>query len=214
MPKEAKILLGIGIAVVLGGIALFAFQGKPEKAGQPVDTNSLIRETSRMTGSKDAKVTLVEFGDYECPACGMAHPILKRIIEDYGSNPDFNFVFRNFPLRNIHPNAMISAQAAEAAGAQRKFWEMHDLLYEKQEEWTKSSSPLDLFMTYAGQLGLDANKLKSDIEQNIHRELVLTDLDDGGKIGVNSTPTIFINGEETPGFQYELLKNKIEEKLK
>src|SRR5690606_29220292 len=139
--------------LILGGGALLLLEPAPAEPGNFVDQSRLIREHNTMTGSLDAKVTVVEFGDMQCPACASAHPVVKQIINEYGDNPDFNFVFRHFPLSSIHPHAQISAEAVEAAGDQGKFWEMHDLLFTRQSEWASGGNPLDKFVAYAGELG-------------------------------------------------------------
>src|SRR5258708_6923943 len=126
MSKQAKIMMVIGLVVIVGGIWLLAKTPQQQQAGKAIDSKSLVRSTSHMTGSPNAKVTLVEFGDFQCPACGAAYPVLKPILATYQSNPNFNFVFRNFPLPQ-HPYAQIAAEASEAAGAQGKYWQMHDM---------------------------------------------------------------------------------------
>ncbi len=215
MTKEVKILLGIAILVIIGGVLLAIFANpQPEQPGQTVDSNSLIRESSHMTGKKDSKVTVVEFGDFQCPACGAAHPEVKAVLEQYKDNPNVNFVFRNFPLDTIHPNAHISAEAAEAAGAQGKYWEMHDMLYEKQNEWSASLTPLDFFAQYATQLGLNVDEFKTAIQQRRFADVINTDYKDGETAGVNSTPTFFINGtKQNKVLQRDELKSLIEAEL-
>lgn len=197
MSKEVKILLGIAVAVIIGGVLLAIFANpQPQEPGAPVDKDSLIRENSHMTGSRDAKVTIVEFGDFQCPACKSVEPEIKAILDEYKDNPNFNFVFRNFPLDTIHPNAHVSAEAAEAAGAQGKYWEMNHMLYEKQNEWSASLTPIDLFAGYAGELGLDVDKFKQAVQQRLYADIINADYKDGEALGVNSTPTFFINGQK------------------
>ena len=190
--------------------------GKPKNVPdntQPrvTDEKLLVGEDSHKVTSDSAKVTIVEFGDYQCPACGAAHPIVKQILKDYGEQ--ITFVFRNFPLP-MHNNAKISAEAAEAAGAQGKFWEMHDKLYETQNNWAESSKPLDLFVNYAQELGLDVDKFKEDIDGNKYSDRINKDKSDGNTLGVNSTPTFFINGEKLVGApNFNTLKSKIDSQL-
>ncbi len=216
MSKEAKILIGIAALVLIGGVLLAIFANpQPKDPGAPLDTNSLIREGNHMTGSKDAKVNIVEFADYQCPACGAAHPILKRIVDEYKDNPDVNLVFKNFPLDTIHPNARISAEAAEAAGEQGKYWEMNDVLYTNQSQWSENPSPLDIFVGYAQQIGVaNIEQFRESIQIRKYDAVISADVSDGQSINVNSTPSIFINGEKMDSYQYETLKAKIEEKLK
>ncbi|MCC7356736.1 MAG: DsbA family protein [Candidatus Doudnabacteria bacterium] len=205
MTKEVKIIIVVAALVLLGGAALFMFGNpQPKEAGQAVDSQSLVRENSRMTGKRDAKVTVVEFGDFQCPGCAYADPILKEVIAAYKDNPNFNFVFRNFPLNGIHPNAQVAAEAAEAAGGQGKYWEMHYRIYETQTDWASSQDAKGYFVNLARELGLDVGKFESELNQGIYREIVRTDTADGESIGVNSTPTFFINGvkqTEIPTFE-------------
>jgi len=138
-------------------------------------------------GSADAPVTLVEYGDYECPHCGAAHPIVKRVLRRLGAH--VRFVFRNFPLGEMHPHAVVAAEAAEAAGLQDEFWRMHDHIFEHQN----ALEPEDL-IGYAKQLGLDAARFATDLELDAIEERVRSDFASGVRSGVNGTPTFFING--------------------
>ncbi len=215
MTKEAKVLGVIAAVVIVGGVLLAVFANpQPKEAGKSVDEKSLIRDNSYMTKQASAKVNVVEFGDFQCPACGAAQPILKKIIEEYKDNKDVNLVFRHFPLDSIHPNAHISSEAAEAAGAQGKFWEMYDKLYENQSIWTELPDPSDILAGFAQQLGLDVGKFKSEVSSRRYTDVIKADQEDGNKLGVNSTPTIYINGEKMDSYQYDKLKSKIEEDLK
>ena len=147
-------------------------------------------------GSIDAAIALVEYGDYECPYCGQAYPIVKAIQEQLGDR--LCFAFRNFPLANSHPHAPHAAEAAEAAGVQGKFWEMHDMLYENQEALDDEN-----LAQYAEALGLDARRLVSDILSGAHVARVREDFQSGARGGVNGTPTFFINGvrhDDAPSF--------------
>ena len=217
MTKEAKILIAIAAVVVIGGILLAIF-ANPQKTepGAAVDPQSLIRSHSHMTKQASAKVNLVEFGDFQCPGCAAASPRIKEIVEFYKDNPDVNFVFRNFPLDSIHPNAHIASEAAEAAGQQGKYWEMHHLLYEKQGEWGTNPNPLDLFVGYAEGLGLNGGEFRTAVGNRLFADVIKTDQEDGTAVGVNSTPTFFLNGVrvETPAVPTVAeLKAKIDEAL-
>jgi protein-disulfide isomerase len=139
-------------------------------------------------GPDDAPVTLVEYGDYECPYCRMAYPIVKKAQQALGNN--LRFVFRNFPLAESHPHARIAAEAAEAAGAQGKFWEMHDMLYENQD-----SLELEDLIRYATSIGLDTVQLARDLQNGTYAKRVRDDFRNGVRSGVNGTPTFFVNGE-------------------
>jgi protein-disulfide isomerase len=143
-------------------------------------------------GPIDAPLTLVEYGDYECPYCGMAHPIVRRIQAQLGAS--LRFIFRNFPLAESHPHARLAAQAAEAAGAQSKFWEMHDMLFEHQD----ALEPEDI-IGYAKSLDLDTARFARDLEAGTYAKRVRDDFRSGVKSGVNGTPTFFVNGTRYDG---------------
>jgi protein-disulfide isomerase len=151
-----------------------------------------VSASDHAAGPDDAPVTLVEYGDYECPYCGMAHPIVKRAQRELGNR--LRFVFRNFPLAESHPHARLAAQAAEAAAAQGKFWEMHDMLFEHQD----ALEPEDL-TGYAKSLGLDTAQFVRDLEAGTYAKRVRDDFRSGVKSGVNGTPTFFVNGNRYDG---------------
>jgi protein-disulfide isomerase len=137
-------------------------------------------------GNADALVTLVEYGDYECPHCGAAHAVLKDVLRRVGS--DVRLVFRNFPLAQVHPHAVAAAEAAEAAAAQGEFWAMHDLLFENQD----ALEPDDL-LTYAKTIGLDVARFAEDLSRSTFAEKVQADFSSGVRSGVNGTPSFFID---------------------
>ena len=143
-------------------------------------------------GPIDAPMALVEYGDYECPYCGEAHPIVKAIQKRLGSR--LCFAFRNFPLANMHPYAEHAAEAAEAAGVQDRFWEMHDLLFENQDALDDAS-----LTRHASSLGLDAQRLIKEVLSGEHAARVREDFRSGTRGGVNGTPTFFINGVRYDG---------------
>jgi len=145
-------------------------------------------------GSADAPVTLVEYGDFECPFCGRWFPELQRVLQDLG--PRVRFVFRHFPISEQHPHAESAAEAAEAAGAQGKFWEMHDLLFRRQAALDGGH-----LLAYVRELGLDAVRVERELEREVHRARVRDDIESGLRSGVSGTPMFFINGRrhEEPG---------------
>jgi len=146
-----------------------------------------VGKRDHIRGPADAAVTLVEYGDYECPHCGRAYPIVKTIQKQLG--PKLRFVFRNFPLRESHPHAEQAAEAAEAAAAQGKFWEMHDRLFERQ-----FALDGEYLIEYAGDLGLDVAQLRTELSSGAYAPRVREDFRSGVTSGVNGTPTFFING--------------------
>ena len=143
-------------------------------------------------GPQNAEVTLVEYGDYECPHCGRAHDIVKRLQKHFGKQ--LRFVFRNFPLTQAHPHAEAAAETAEFAAAHGKFWEMHDLLFENQERLDGG-----LFLELARKLGLSAPALSMALEEGHFTERVRADFSGGIRSGVNGTPTFFLNGVRYDG---------------
>ena len=158
-----------------------------------------------LQGPPDAPVTLVEYGDYECPYCGEAYPVVKALQERLGDQ--ICFVFRNFPLAQAHPHAEEAAEAAEAAASQGKFWEMHDLLYENQD----ALEPEDL-VKYARALKLELPRFVLEIREHVYKERVREDFRSGVRSGVNGTPTFFINGVRHNGpFDLRSLLAAIEE---
>ena len=143
--------------------------------------------SDHIRGSVNAPITLVEYGDYECPYTAMAYPVVKKIMSQFGEK--LYFVFRNFPLNDIHPHAQNAAEAAEAAAAQDKFWEMHDYLFEHQKA-------LDYhhLLEYAQEVGLDIGRFKKDMSGHAYASLIEESLKSGVNSGVEGTPTFFING--------------------
>ena len=146
-----------------------------------------VGKRDHIQGPADAPVTLVEYGDYECPHCGRAYPIVKEVQKRMGRR--LRFVYRNFPLRESHPHAQQAAEAAEAAGAQGKFWEMHDRLFERQ-----FALDGEYLIEYAGDVGLDVARFRKELEGGVYEPRVREDFRSGVTSGVNGTPTFFING--------------------
>ena len=147
-----------------------------------------VRASDHRAGANDAPVTLVEYGDFECSSCGQAYPVVRSIQRKLGKS--LRFVFRHFPLTQAHPHAQRAAEAAEAAGAQGRFWEMHDLLYQHQE-----SLEDDDLLQYGNALGLDVDRLAAQLAAGTNARRVHDDFQSGVRSGVNGTPTFFINGE-------------------
>jgi protein-disulfide isomerase len=202
--KRNKVFIIVVIAtlvLLLGGIFLFTKNsGNPNQATvnssllmpqNAVETSGIVNG-NYLPATPSATVTLVEFGDYECPACGAYHPLVKQALTDLAGK--FNFVFRNFPLTQ-HANAPISSYAVEAAALQGKFWQMHDKIYETQNDWSNSTDARSIFIGYAKDLGLDVTKFTSDIDSAAVKNKVQSDLNDGLTIGINQTPTFYLNGQ-------------------
>jgi protein-disulfide isomerase len=146
-----------------------------------------VNESDHIAGSPEAPVTLVEYGDYECPYCGAAYPIVKEVQARMGDS--LRFVFRNFPITTSHPHAEQAAEAAEAAASQGSFWQMHDLLYENQRRLRDEN-----LRAYAEQLGLDLESFDNALADHVHAARVREDFMSGVRSGVNGTPTFYVNG--------------------
>lgn len=181
------LLVVVGVAVV--------FTNKASAPITPVESKLLVSEGVHSKGSNEAKVTLVEFSDLQCPACRAVQPLVKEILDKNGDK--VRFVYRHFPLRSIHPNAALAARASEAAHAQDKFWEYHDKLFEQQVEWAGESDPRLKFLDYAKQLGLDVAKFETDLKDSKLDARIAADEADGNTIGISGTPTFFVNGIQT-----------------
>jgi len=198
MEKETKILWTIGIATVaIIGIGAYFLSRPPapqdETSGSKVNQEILVRQDSNIDKAPDEKAVLVEFGDFQCPACGTYYPVVEQVKEEFKSN--LTFVFRNFPLSQ-HKNALPSSYAAEAAGKQGKYWEMYGLIYMNQNEWASLDSPNKKFEEYAAQLELDLDKYRLDVSSKEVKDKVDIDYGDGVALGVNATPTFYLNGQK------------------
>ncbi|MDO8495729.1 MAG: DsbA family protein [bacterium] len=144
-------------------------------------------------GPKDAPHILIQYGDFQCPACGSYYPLIKKLLKEHGE--EFQFVYRHFPLL-IHPYARVAVQAAEAAGHQGRFWDMHDLLFEHQAEWSAAPLPEVFFNEYARLMGLNLEQFRKDESSDEVKDKVERDYYGGLRAGVDGTPTFFLNGEK------------------
>lgn len=184
------------VIIVLVLIGVFSFTGSKSNTGNTSKTSP----TQHVEGQGKANVTLIEYGDYECPFCGQYYPTVKQVVQQYDSL--IHFQFRNFPLTSLHPNAFAGARAAEAASLQGKFWQMHDTLYENQDPsgksgWVASSDPLNqYFVTFAQQIGLNVNQFKSDFASDKVNAIVNADLGEANKLGLNGTPSFYLDGKQ------------------
>lgn len=189
MNSETKLFGGI-ILVTLCMVIGAAFVFSRPTTTPPVDTTLLVKEDSYTTSSASAAVTLVDFGDYQCPACGAYHAVVKQLEAKYKDS--LRVVFRHFPL-DMHPNAVPAAMAAEAAGKQGKFWEMHNKLYESQTEWSDEKNTEDIFLTYAKNMGMDVDQFKKDLTNKELQERIDRDVVDANILKINATPTFYVN---------------------
>ena len=179
--------------------------GAPSSTGGDADLALPVSEgRDHLRGRRDAAVTLVEYGDYECPYSGAAYPIVKQIQARMGGR--LRFVFRNFPIASLHPHAERAAEAAEAAGAQGKFWEMHDRLFQSQPRLGD-----DFLSSYAERLGLEVDRFHKELSEHTHAGRIRDDLLSGERSGVPGTPTFFINGvRHGSSFDFEVLLAALE----
>jgi len=197
MDKRFLSILGV-IAVVFIGI--FAISQRSNNNSTSGSASS-AQPTSHIEGQDAKGVTLVEYGDYECPICAEFYTPLKQAFNDNSQN--IHFQFRNLPLVSIHKNAFSAARAAEAAGLQGKYWQMHDKLYENQNQWVSASNPLSDFQTYAQEIGLNVSKFNSDYAGSAVNDSINADLAAFAKTGKEqATPTFFLDGKALDNSQF------------
>jgi protein-disulfide isomerase len=192
-----KRFLGIVIVVVVALIGIFIVTGNNGKT--TTSGGSSTQPTSHIEGTASTGVSLLEYGDYECPYCGEYYPIVKQVAAVYSNY--MSFQFRNLPLTQLHPNAFAGARAAEAAALQDKFWQMHDALYENQNGWVDSNNPETMFVQYAEGIGLNIAKFKTDFVSDQVNNSINADLAAFAKTGAQeATPTFFLDGTQiSPG---------------
>lgn len=214
MSDKTKSVLIIGSIIVgsillLYGLAKIGTKGSVN--GSPTQSTP-VTSSDWSKGPENARVTLVEYSDFQCPACGQYYPVIKRLGTEFPN--DLRIIYRNFPLREIHKNAQLAAQAAEAAGKQGKFWDMHDMLFNTQDSWENSNDPADIFVSYAKSLSLNEEQFRNDMNSSEMKDRVNEDYDSGIKGNIQATPSFFINDEyiENPN-SFEEFKAIIQAKL-
>jgi len=205
----------IVLALIIWGLVVALnkpLEPPPPKLGTPAP----ITSADHVSSATSTAVTLVEYSDFQCPACQTYYPLVTRLLAE--ASTTVRLVYRHFPLNDIgpngkviHPNALLAAQASEAAAKQGKFWEMYTILFDKHVEWTELSDPHTVFERYASDLGLDSARFKTDIDAAETKSYVLSQKQEGSSISVNSTPTFFVNGKGIANPQnYEQFKSIIE----
>lgn len=211
--KGKEILIWVLIAVGLGAI-VFGMYGAATQSGKTNGDGGVLVSPvvveDRTKGSANAKVELVEYSDFECPACKYFYGMVKQLEEEKGDA--VRMTYRHFPLEQ-HKYARVAAQAAEAAGLQGKFWEMHDMLFEKQEEWSKSADIQQSLIGYATATGLDADRFVADIQKEEVADKIERDRALGMEQKIQGTPTFFLNGTLVQFRSYEDLKQLVEAEL-
>ena len=198
------------VVIFIVGVFLLAKSGKTLSREETLEILGTYEETN-LKGNVESKVEIVEFSDFQCPACAQGYSNMKQIEEEY--KDQIKIIFRHFPLRSIHPNAQLAAEAVQTAGAQGKFWELHDLLFEKQGEWSSltSSDLLAKLVDYAQIIAIeDIEKFRVDLENGTYSSIVNDDYDAADQLGLGGTPTMFVNGEQTESFSYEAIKKGVD----
>lgn len=202
--------LWIGVAVIVAG-SIFALY-KVSQLERNIVINTEIYESDHKRGPDSASVKLVEYADFQCPACRAFSPIINQLTAEFGDQ--IQLIYRHLPLKPIHPNAVPAAIAAEAAHNQGKFWEMGKILYENQPMWSTANSPEILFIEYAGGIGLDVGQFSADMRGQSTKDKVESHYQTATEMGLNSTPTFFLNGKKiTTPTSYEQFKQIIQSEL-
>ena len=203
MTQKSWIIFGAVVVILFGGLIYLSSKNSIDVS--KINTNSVLGATKdsgntadHVFGKRDSKVLLIEYGDYQCPGCGGAYPQLKTVSEKYKDK--IAFVFRNYPLTSLHPNARAAAAAAEAAGQLGKYWEMHNILYENQSSWENASGTdrTDIFADYAKQVGLNEQDFRNALTKQNKRinQKINFDMALGKKDGVTGTPTVLLDGKK------------------
>jgi len=201
-------LLIIGL-LAFGGYRAWKWISTPVETVDTQETLT-ITEGDWLKGNPEAQVVVVEYADFQCPACASYQPLTSRLAEEYS---DVAVVYRHYPLISIHPNAFNAAKASEAAGKQDKFWEMHDLLYQKQNEWSSERNAKGKFFEYAEGLELDMEKFESDFDADEVKDKVEKDMFEAQALRLNLTPSFFINGQRFDGRVFDDFASKVDELL-
>lgn len=208
MTNKSWIIFAAVCVAILGGLVFFSKQDAVDVSA--VNATSVLPASEsngqiadHTFGKKDSAVVIYEYGDYQCPGCSQAAPIIKQLAEKYKDK--VGLVFRNYPLTTIHPNALAAASAAEAAGLQGKYWEMHDKLYSAQQLWKNLSvtERTDYFTSIAQELNLDTKKYKADVESTVVRKKIDFDIALAKKQKVTGTPAIFVNDKDTSSLRFK-----------
>lgn len=186
---------GVGAVIALSVWGMIVLGGNG--GGGSTQTAALldaISSADRIQGNASSRVVLIEYGDYQCPACAFYEKFTSELVKEFKN--EMVFVYRHFPLRNIHMNADLSARAAEAAGMQGAYWEMHTMLYKNQKAWERAGNAKEIFTRYATSLGIDTVQFARDIESAALKAKVQADYESGLRAEVNGTPTFFLNGKK------------------
>jgi protein-disulfide isomerase len=190
--KLPLIIIGSVLVLVVAGSFLYNYRAP----GGLTTKGAPGAQPPQVLGRDDARVKIEEFGDFQCPSCGILHPVLKKLEAEYGDR--MSITFREFPMATLHSNALEAARAAEAAGLQGRFWQMHDRLYDYQAAWSDSDNVRAVFEQYAKDMGLDSARLIKDMDSEKVKDRLAADQRRGASLGVDGTPTVLINGRLVP----------------
>lgn len=185
-------IFGVLAAIVVIVAGMVWIGNLQDHANDPQALTVPVNDSDWYEGGKDATVTLVEYSDFQCPACGAYFPVVKSLSQNYGDK--LKIIYRHYPLTQLHRNAQLAAQAAEAAGMQGKFFDMHDMLFSGQKDWSDLADPTDTFVAYATQIGLNVDQFKADLTSSGVKDAIAQDVRGGNSANVDSTPTFFLNG--------------------
>jgi len=199
----AIILIVLLAAIAAGWVILRSVREERQAAMPTPDPAGEVKgaEPPHVRGNPNAAVTLEEFGDFQCPSCGSYYPELKKIEAEFGDN--LKVIFRELPLLPMHEHALLAAQAAEAAGLQGKFWEMHDKLYENQAKWVEEKDLVPVFVDYAKQIGLNPDQFMKDLNGEAVAARIFQDGKRAHSFGLKGTPSFFVNGKEAKDDQWK-----------
>ena len=193
--KKKKIKNGVIIGLIVLLVVAFFVSQNSKKINPETFANVEVSEPSaHLKGNLESEIKLIEYSDFQCPACSAVAPQVQKLVDDFGDK--FQLEYRHFPLRSIHPNAQIAAQAAEAAGIQGKFWEMHDKLFENQAEWSKSFNPKKYLKQYAEEVGINVDRFTFDLESVKVKEIVNAQYKEAETLQLPGTPAFVFNGEK------------------
>lgn len=212
MDKNKIFITIAAVAGLFGFLAAAYFMTNRPEPPQVVEALQTTREGDHKKWAQNSRNVLINYSDFQCPACAAAHDFLKRLEKEEGITQNITYVYRHFPLLTIHPHANEAAYAAEAAGKQGKFFEMADLIFENQEAWSKENDAKPVFRSYAEQLKLNMQQYDKDLASDEVRQKVAADRQSGSEAGIAGTPTFFLNGQRVSVTSYESFKRLLQEK--
>ncbi len=209
------LFIGFCAVLIIAGLAFAIIKNSNNQSDTTNKSDLKINSVSSsdwVKGNKESKIVLVEYSDFQCPACGTYYPLVNQLADEFKDK--IAVVYRHFPLKSIHRNAEPAALAAESAGRQGKFWEMHNALFDNQKEWSDKINSSEYFIKYAGGLNIDVDKFKTDLSSQELKNKVKNDLASAEENNLDHTPTFFLNGKEISPRSYEEFKQIISSEIK